>query len=88
MKLYTRPELHQYMLRVLRSLCGSWGVLPASYTLQGDVKVIDEVAWTCAGFSEVWRGTWGSEKVAIKVIKITGAADPGKLKKVCVVAHP
>jgi hypothetical protein len=61
--------------------------LPASYTLQGEVKVTDERPWTSAGFSEVWRGTLGCEKVAIKVIKITGSVDPDKLKKVCVATH-
>jgi hypothetical protein len=61
--------------------------LPASYTLQGEVKVTDKLPWTCAGFGEIWRGTWGSEKVAVKVIKITGAADPDKLKKVCAVTQ-
>ena len=49
--------------------------------------VTDTRPWTCAGYSEVWCGTWGGEKVAVKVIKITGSADPKKLKKVCAVTH-
>ena len=68
---------------LLRSLCGSWGVLPASYTLQGEVKVVDPMPRTCAGFGEIWCGTWGSEKVAVKVIKITHDTNPEMLKKVC-----
>ena len=38
---------------------------------------------TSGGFGEVWLGTWGCEKVAIKVIKATAAADPKELMKVC-----
>ena len=80
-KLDASPEFRRRTIRVLRHLCGSWGVLPASYTLQGEVEVTDRTPWTCAGFSEVWRGTWGCERVAVKVIKVTGTSDPRKLKK-------
>lgn len=75
-------------MRVLRSLSGSWGLLPASYTLQGEVEVSDSKEWIYAGYSEVWRGTLGCEKVAIKVIKITRTADREKLKKVRVATQP
>ena len=82
-KLHNSPKFRQRTIRVLRSLCGSWGVLPASYTLLGEVTVTEMIPWTFAGFGEIWCGTWGCEKVAVKVIKITGATDPNKLKKVC-----
>ena len=74
-------------MRVLRSLSGSWGVLPASYTLQGEVRVADGQKWIAGGYSEVWRGTLGREKVAIKVITTGGAPNPDlkKVKKVGVV---
>jgi len=81
--LQSHPEYRMRTLRVLRSLSGSWGVLPASYTLQGEVKVSEVRAWIGTGFSEVWRGILGSEMVAIKVIKVTGTSDPEKVKKVC-----
>jgi hypothetical protein len=77
-----RPELRQRTIRVLRSLCGSWGVLPASYTLQGEVKVTGGFPFACGGYGEIWNGTWGSEKVAVKFLKITSAANPEKVKKV------
>ena len=91
MKLHGNPEFRRRTMRVLRSLCGAWGVLPASYTLHGEVEITDNRPWTHGGFSEVWRGTWRCEKVAVKVIIITGAANQDKLKKdklkkVCVVA--
>jgi len=59
--------------------------LPASYTLEGEVTVTAKNPWTCAGFGEIWCGTWESEKVAVKIIKITGSANPAKLKKVFMV---
>ena len=82
------PEFRRRMIRVLRYLCRPWGVLPASYTLQGEVIVSDGMPWAGGGFSEVWRGTLGCEKVAIKVIKKTIANDPEKLMKVCAVTIP
>ena len=69
-------------MRVLRSLSGSWGVLPASYTLRGEVSVSDQWPLNCGGYSEVWRGTLGCEEVAIKAIHVTISADPEKMKKV------
>lgn len=71
-------------MRVLRSLSGSWGVLPASYTLQGEVQVSYEHAWAVGGYSEVWCGTMGCKMVAIKAIVIGRSSNPDlvKLKKV------
>lgn len=71
-------------MRILRNLCGSWGLLPASYTLQGIATVDGAVPWARGGFSDVWRGTLGDEEVAVKVIMTADA----KLKKVFAVAHP
>lgn len=71
-------------MRLLRSLCGSWGLLPASYTLQGEFTVQDFIPYARGGFSYVWPATMGDKKVAVKVI-ITADA---KLKKVIVVVHP
>lgn len=87
-KLRDHPEPRRHTMYILRNLCASWGVLPAPYTLQGEVKVTEKIPWTCTRFGEVWRGTWGPEKVAVKVIKITGAADPEKLKKVRMMSFP
>jgi len=68
---------------LLQSLSGSCGVLPASYTLEGEAHVSDELVWAVRGFGEVWRGTLGSgEMVAIKAIKIGIAPSLKKLKKV------
>jgi hypothetical protein len=86
-KLQNHPEYRRRTLRVLRSLSGSWGVLPASYTLQGEVEVSNMGRWGRAGFSVVWRGTLGREEIAIKVIDLRGGANPKKLKKVGVVTQ-
>lgn len=75
-------------MRVLRYLSGRWGVLPASYTLEGEIEIPETRAWTFGGFSEVWCGTLGDKKVAIKVIKIAIATNPKKMKEVRVVTQP
>jgi len=86
-KLRDYPEYRRHTMRALRSMSGSWGVLPASYTLQGEAQVSDGRKWTTGGYSEVWRGTLGCERVAIKVITTGGAPNPDlkRLKKVGVV---
>ena len=70
-------------LRLLRSLCGSWEVLPASYTFQGEVKFLDEYPFAPASrFVEVFRGESGGEMVAVKVLVVYLSEDPSKVKKV------
>lgn len=64
------------------------GVLPALYTLQGEVKLDDQVPRACGGFSEIWCSSLGPQKVVVKVIKVAGITDPRKLKKVCMGIQP
>ena len=79
------PDLRRCTIHLLRSLCGSWGVLPASYTLHEEVIIPETQPRTAGGFSAVWYGTMGSEKVAVKVITLKSCDNdnPKKLKKVC-----
>ena len=66
------PEYRERTLRLLRSLCGSWGVLPTSCTLQGEVKLLDEYPFAKASCSvEVFRGELGGEMVAVKIYGIS-----------------
>lgn len=82
-----QPEFRRRTISALRNLCQWWGVLPASYTLQGEAIVPEEYEMAAGGYSEVWRGTRGLEKVAIKVIKTKGTLR-WTLKKVCAVITP
>ena len=62
-------------------------MLPASYKLQGVVEVSEMIARIGTGYSEVWRGTLGSENVAVKAIKMTFNTPLEDLKKVCAVTQ-
>ena len=63
------PEYRKRTLRLLRSLCGSWGVLPTSYALRGEVKLLDEYPFAPASrFVEVFRGMSGGGMVAVKTL--------------------
>ncbi|KAF9781646.1 kinase-like domain-containing protein [Thelephora terrestris] len=56
------------MLHILRYLCRSWGVLPASCTLQGKVEFTELPSLAHEDFCELRRGTWRSKEVVIKVM--------------------
>jgi len=72
------------MIRLLRSLCGSCGILPASYTLEGEVTITGRDLSPRMGNREIiFPGTWRSEKVAVKLV-ILREANPREKKKVCV----
>lgn len=90
-------------IRVLYSLSGSSGELPASCIPQ------EEVVGLCAlakenlrevrqegfrripqgGTREIWRGTWRSNRVAVKVMKLErrNSAYSEMLKEVCFTYH-
>lgn len=68
------------MIYALRSISGLLGVLPTSYTLQGEVPVLNGVPVARGGYGSVWCSTLGQDIVAVKVINTN---DPDKLKKVC-----
>jgi len=76
------------MIRFLRPLCGSWGILPASYTLEGEVT---SASWELSARTSTYRvfsGTWRSEKVAVRVMKIPYHVEAMAVKKVWVMALP
>ena len=76
------PEYRKRTLRLLRSLCVSWGVLPTSYTFQGEVKDLGENPFASSNTAEVFQGTSGGEMVAVKSRRIYRSDGPGKLNKV------
>lgn len=54
----------------LVKLCGEYGVLPETYLIPG-FKIVKEGTKSAStgGFSDVWKGSYEKETVAIKVIK-------------------
>jgi len=82
------PWYRTRTLRLLRSLCGSWGVLPTSYAFQGDVKLLDEHPFVPASrFVEVFRGESGGKMVAVKTLTKYLSEDPSRLKRVGIMSR-
>ena len=85
------PEPRKRILRLLRSLCGSWGELPSSYALSGEVKLLDDRPFAPASpFVEVFRGMFRDEMVAVKALTVYASEDPNRVKKVGITSccHP
>lgn len=81
-------EYHNRTLRLMRSLCGLWGVLPTFYALKGEVKLLDEHPFALASPPvEVFRGTLGGELVAVKTFKRCTSEDPSLSSKVGTAFH-
>jgi len=76
------PECCKLALRLLRSLCGSWGVLPTSYTLHIEVRLFDEHPFVCSRGAEVFRGKLNGEPVAVKALTNPLSDDSSRLNKV------
>ena len=77
-------ERRKRTLRILRSLCGMWGVLPTSYWIQGPVKLLDGgLPFVPASrFVEVLRGLSEGETVAVKALSVFQSEDGSRLYKV------
>jgi hypothetical protein len=70
-------------LRELRSICGTRGILPTSYTLPPDSLSVDPGPFTQGGYGDVYRGTLNGSRVCIKRMKVYTRDDPQKAAKVC-----
>ena len=82
------PEYYKLTLRLLQSLCGSWGVLPASYTFQREVSALGELAFFRSCSAEVFSGMSGEEMVAVKAFTICPSDDPNSPNKVGIASKP
>ena len=55
----------------LLGLCRSWRVVPASYELRGVMRQGGRAQHVSLA-TEVWKGIYGGEEVALKVIELSG----------------
>jgi len=75
-------ELKSKTLSHLRKVCGSYGVVPTSYALTG-VTRDGTVPQKASISTEIWKGTYETKPVAIKILKIPeGRKDYDKIKTV------
>ena len=65
------PETKRKLHRVLRKICAEAGILPESYYLATEqIKRVDDVPFASGGYSDVWRGLYKREGVAIKAFRV------------------
>lgn len=74
-------EKSKYMT-VLRKLCVSCGILPASHILPDGLDIIGNQPHMAGGFGEVWLGTYKGRQVAVKVLRTYTTDDQVKVHKV------
>ena len=65
---------------MLRKICHSRKILPATYELAG-VQLVPEIQTAYGGFSDIYKGTL-SEAICIKKLRITTQGDQEKIREV------
>jgi len=68
-------------LRALRKICGTKELLPSSHVLSDDLSRNGSYPSAFGGSADVWEGTYGDQKVAIKSLRISDRDGPSSLKK-------
>jgi len=69
-------------LRELRSICGTRGILPSSYTLSSDVLNIGPNPFASGGYGDVYHGTLNGSTVCVKRVRVYAQDGPQKVTKV------
>jgi len=69
-------------LRELRSICGTRGILPSSYTLSSDVLNIGPNPFASGGYGDVYHGTLNGSTVCVKRVRVYTQDGPQKVTKV------
>ncbi|KAF9642512.1 kinase-like protein [Thelephora ganbajun] len=57
-------------LRELRSICGTRGILPTSYTISPHLLSISPNLFACGSFGDVYQGTLNGSRVCIKRVRV------------------
>ena len=70
-------------LRELRSICGTRGILPASYMLSSDLLDVAPDPFASGGYGDVHKGTLDGSKVCIKRVRVYARDGPQKTARVC-----
>jgi hypothetical protein len=76
------PRTRGRCFRGLVKLCGEYGVLPGLYIVpEAKVDKWGDKPVSTGGFSEVWKGTYGGNPVAIKVIRYNQQENVQRIRK-------
>ena len=68
-------------LHLLRELCGSWAVLPATYLVSGKL-LFSTMVRTINGYKEIYTGSLGDADVCIKKLPLTFWNVPAQIQRV------
>jgi hypothetical protein len=74
-------DVYSKFFRALRKICGTKELLPSSHVLSNGLKRNGSSPSAFGGSADVWEGTYGDQKVAIKSFRITEMGGPSSLKK-------
>lgn len=64
-------DVFRRCLHKLRTICCHHAILPSSYTISGNLARVGDDPVAFGGFSDVWEGTYNSNKVCIKHLRVS-----------------
>jgi len=76
------PEIRTRCLRSLYSICGRQALLPRSLAIPIRYNS-NEYPLYSGGFADVWKGRYGGQEVAVKVMRMCSQSELGSVRRVC-----
>ena len=70
-------------LRELKTICGTGGILPTSYTLLSHLLNLGPEPFASGGYGDVYEGIHNNSRVCIKRVRSYTSEDPKKAARVC-----
>jgi hypothetical protein len=70
-------------LRELRSICGTRGIVPTSYTIPSHLLHISTNPYSSGSYGDVYRGTFDGAKVCAKRVRVYTREGLQMVTKVC-----
>lgn len=77
-------DLKSTAFSVLRRLCGTFGNLPRSCSINEDFKTQEKIPFATRGYTDLWERNWKGKKVAVKGLRFSSDDDKNKIRKVTV----
>lgn len=74
-------ETRQKCLRCSYKICGREALLPKSLPIPPH-RVRSDTLLHCGGFTDVWKGKYNGQIVAVKILRVHSTSDLEKAKKV------
>lgn len=67
---------------ILRRLSGKFRRLPQSYLIEEGLSTEGKIPFSTRGFTTLWKGRWGDNRVAIKMLRLGPDDDKDKIATV------